>query len=144
MGALLGRSPMRSQVGADDFFQDPRAEPSWLRPALEAVNLNAYPAAASRRISVRASSTARRRCRSTPDRQYGRIGTPRVVLDLATCEFLDAGALGVIVGLELQLAARGQELVVDGATGQVKRLIDLARAISRQVRPPALKQTARP
>jgi anti-anti-sigma factor len=60
-------------------------------------------------------------------------GLPCVVLDLSTCEFLDAAALGVIVGLEQQLAANGQELVVDGATGQVGRLIELARAISPQV-----------
>jgi anti-anti-sigma factor len=60
-------------------------------------------------------------------------GLPCIVLDLSTCEFLDAGAPGVIVGLERQLAANGQELVVDGATGQVERLIGLARAISPQV-----------
>lgn len=56
-------------------------------------------------------------------------GLPCIVLDLSACEFLDAGAVGDIVGLELQLAANGQELVID-ATGRVERLIDLARAIS--------------
>jgi hypothetical protein len=30
----------RSQIGADDFFQDPRAEPTWLRPNVDAVTLN--------------------------------------------------------------------------------------------------------
>ncbi|MGD9735106.1 MAG: STAS domain-containing protein [Solirubrobacterales bacterium] len=59
-------------------------------------------------------------------------GLSCIVLDLSTCEFLDAGALGVISGLRLKLAANGQELVVQGATGQVERLIALARAISRQ------------
>jgi hypothetical protein len=33
-------SRVRSQIGADDFFQDPRAEPTWLRPNIDAVNLN--------------------------------------------------------------------------------------------------------
>jgi anti-anti-sigma factor len=61
-------------------------------------------------------------------------GLPCIVLDLSACEFLDAGAVGVIVGLELQLAANGQELVIDGASGRVERLIELARAISPQVR----------
>jgi anti-anti-sigma factor len=60
-------------------------------------------------------------------------GLSCIVLDLSTCEFLDAGALGVISGLQLQLAANGQELLVHGATGQVERLIELARAISHQV-----------
>lgn len=60
-------------------------------------------------------------------------GLSCIVLDLSNCVFLDAGALGVISGLQLQLAANGQELVVDGATGQVERLIELAGAISRQV-----------
>lgn len=30
----------RSQISADDFFEDPRAEPTWLRPNVDAVNLN--------------------------------------------------------------------------------------------------------
>jgi anti-anti-sigma factor len=60
-------------------------------------------------------------------------GLPCIVLDLSPCEFLDAGALGVISGLQLQLASSGQELVVHGATGQVKRLIELAGAISSQI-----------
>jgi len=30
----------RSQISADDFFQDPRAEPTWLRPNVDAVTLN--------------------------------------------------------------------------------------------------------
>jgi anti-anti-sigma factor len=70
-------------------------------------------------------------------------GLPCVVLDLSACEFLDAGALGVIVGLERQLAANGQELMVDGATGKVDRLIALARAISPQVCLGGPKQAAR-
>lgn len=66
-------------------------------------------------------------------------GLPCIVLDLSTCEFLDAGAAGVIVGLELQLAANGQELVVDGATGRVERLIELARTISPRICTPEPK-----
>jgi anti-anti-sigma factor len=57
-------------------------------------------------------------------------GLPCVVLELSGCEYLDAAALGVIVGLERRLAANGQELIVDGATGQVARMIALARAFS--------------
>ncbi len=66
-------------------------------------------------------------------------GPPCVVLDLSTCSYLDAGALRVIVGLERQFAANGQELVVDGATGRVERLIALATAISPQVHLPELR-----
>jgi len=33
-------SRARSQISADDFFGDPRAEPTWLRPNVDAVNLN--------------------------------------------------------------------------------------------------------
>jgi anti-anti-sigma factor len=68
-------------------------------------------------------------------------GLPCIVLDLSRCEFLDAAALGVVVvGMELELAANGQELMVDGATGQVERLIELGRAIAPQVcrRTPAI------
>jgi anti-anti-sigma factor len=61
-------------------------------------------------------------------------GLPCIVLDLSTCQFLDAGALDVITRMQSQLAANGQELLVDGATGQVERLIELARASSPQVR----------
>ncbi|HEV7615475.1 MAG TPA: STAS domain-containing protein [Solirubrobacterales bacterium] len=60
-------------------------------------------------------------------------GLPCIVLDLSTCQLLDAGALGVITKMQSQLAANGQELVVHGACGQVERLIELARAISPQV-----------
>jgi len=60
-------------------------------------------------------------------------GFPCIVLDLSTCRFLDAAALGVISGMHLQLADNGQELVVHGATGQVERLIELSKAISPQV-----------
>jgi anti-anti-sigma factor len=55
-------------------------------------------------------------------------GLPCVVLELSGCEFLDAAALAVIVGLKVQLAATGQELMVDGASGQVERMIGLTRA----------------
>ena len=61
-------------------------------------------------------------------------GLPCVVLDLSACEFLDAGAVGVIVGLEFQLAAHGQELAIEGATGRIEHLIELARAFSPPVR----------
>jgi anti-anti-sigma factor len=61
-------------------------------------------------------------------------GLPCIVLDLSRCEFLDAAALGVVVGTELELAANGQELMVDGATGQVERLIELGRAIWQRSR----------
>lgn len=47
-------------------------------------------------------------------------GLPCIVLDLSTCRFLDAGALDVITKMQSQLAANGQELVVQGATGQVE------------------------
>ncbi|HSS42998.1 MAG TPA: STAS domain-containing protein [Solirubrobacterales bacterium] len=47
-------------------------------------------------------------------------GLPCIVLDLSTCRSVDAGALGVIAGMQLQLAANGQELVIQGATGQVE------------------------
>ncbi len=47
-------------------------------------------------------------------------GLPCIVLDLSTCRFLDAGALDVITKIQSQLAAYGQELVVQGATGQVE------------------------
>jgi hypothetical protein len=57
-----------------------------------------------------------------------------VVLDLSGCEFLDAAVLGVIVGAHRQLGANGQELVVQGAVGQVERLMELSTAISSEVR----------
>jgi anti-anti-sigma factor len=59
-------------------------------------------------------------------------GLCSIVLDLSGCEFVDAGALGVIVGQQVQLAAEGQELVFHGATGQVARLIGLVGELSRQ------------
>lgn len=49
-------------------------------------------------------------------------GLPCIVLDLSMCRFRDAGALDVIAKMESQLAANGQELVVDGAIGQIERL----------------------
>jgi anti-anti-sigma factor len=61
-------------------------------------------------------------------------GFPCVVLDLCRCEFLDAAALGVIARAHDRLAAHGQELIVEGANGQVERLIGLASAISLEVR----------
>lgn len=30
----------RLQISADDFFEDPRADPTWLRPNVDAVNLS--------------------------------------------------------------------------------------------------------
>ena len=60
-------------------------------------------------------------------------GLPCIVLDLSTCQFLDATAFAVIARMQFQLAANGQELVVLGATGQVERLIELARAVSPHV-----------
>jgi anti-anti-sigma factor len=66
-------------------------------------------------------------------------GPPCVVLDLSTCGYLEAGGLGVIVELERRLAANGQELVVDGAAGQVERLIASAGAISPRARLPQLR-----
>jgi MFS superfamily sulfate permease-like transporter len=56
-------------------------------------------------------------------------------LELSSCQFLHAGALEVITKMQSELAANGQELVVDGATGQVERLIELARAISPEPKP---------
>jgi anti-anti-sigma factor len=47
-------------------------------------------------------------------------GLPCIVLELSSCRFLDAGALDVITKVQSELAANGQELVVQGATGQVK------------------------
>lgn len=47
-------------------------------------------------------------------------GLPCIVLDLSTCRFLDAGALDDIAKMRSELAANGQELVVQGATGQVE------------------------
>lgn len=41
-------------------------------------------------------------------------GLPCIVLDLSTCQLLDAGAFGVIAKMQSQLAANGQELVVQG------------------------------
>ena len=41
-------------------------------------------------------------------------GLPCIVLDLSTCRFRDADAHGVIAEMQSQLAANGQELVVDG------------------------------
>ena len=48
---------------------------------------------------------------------------------------LAMAALALVAGWFIlqQLAANGQELVVDGATGRVERLIELARAISPQM-----------
>jgi len=43
-------------------------------------------------------------------------GLPCIVLDLSTCQFLDADALGVVTKMQSQLAASGQELVVHGAS----------------------------
>ena len=78
-------------------------------------------------------------------------GLPCVVLDLSACEFLDAAVLGMIVRAGEQLAANGQELMVQGAAGQVERLIELATAISPEVRlngpriaPPTSGPAARP
>lgn len=140
---LIGLADVRRPSGKQSVNPDPESDRSCRRTALRIEQTVMW--AESRRITVRGeldrpgADALQRLLASTVG-----SGLPCVVLDLATCEFLDVGALGVIVGLELQLAACGQELVVDGATGQVKRLIDLARAISPQVRLPALKQTARP
>jgi anti-anti-sigma factor len=67
-------------------------------------------------------------------------GLPCIVLDLSHCEFPDAAALGVIVGMERELAANGQELMVDGATAQVERLIHLARMSAPSDRPRRLER----
>lgn len=42
-------------------------------------------------------------------------GLPCIVLELSSCQFLDAGALDVIAKMQSEFAANGQELVVDGA-----------------------------
>lgn len=120
---------------------DPESVRSRSRPALRIEQTVIW--AESRRISVRgeldhAGADALRRLLADTVGS----GLPCIVLDLSTCEFLDAGAPGVIVGLERQLAANGQELVIDGATGQVGRLIKLARAISPQVYLSGPKQAA--
>jgi anti-anti-sigma factor len=47
-------------------------------------------------------------------------GLPCILLELSSCQFLDAGALDVITKMQSELAANGQELVVQGATGQVE------------------------
>jgi len=47
-------------------------------------------------------------------------GLPCIVLELSSCRFLAARALDLITRMQSELAANGQELVVQGATGQVE------------------------
>jgi anti-anti-sigma factor len=61
-------------------------------------------------------------------------GLPCIVLDLSRCRSLDAAALSVVLEIEVELEANGQELMVDGATGQVERLIAGACDIPSRVR----------
>jgi anti-sigma B factor antagonist len=49
----------------------------------------------------------------------------RVVVDLAGVGFLDAGGVGTLVGAQADARERGHTLTVDGATGPVRRLLDL-------------------
>jgi anti-anti-sigma factor len=124
---LVALTDPRMRGGQDRVGSHPGSVRARTRPALRLEQTVIW--AESRQISVRGEldhagvDALRRLLADTVG-----SGLPCVVLDLSTCEFRDPGAFGVIVGLERRLAANGQELVVDGATGQVERLIELARA----------------
>ena len=50
---------------------------------------------------------------------------PYVIVDLDRCEFIDAGGLAVIHAAHRQMLQAGQELMICGASGQVRRVIEL-------------------
>jgi anti-anti-sigma factor len=54
-------------------------------------------------------------------------GAPLVVVDLSEVRFIDAAAIGVIVGGHAAAAARGRRLYVDGLQGRPARVFEILR-----------------
>jgi anti-sigma B factor antagonist len=54
-----------------------------------------------------------------------------VTLDLAHVDFLDSSGLRVIVGASNKLAERGGELVLEGASSAVERVLEVTGVIER-------------
>lgn len=52
-------------------------------------------------------------------------GATWIAIDLAGLEFLDATGVGVLVGARNRAMGTGADLVVRGARGRVRRLLDL-------------------
>jgi anti-sigma B factor antagonist len=52
-------------------------------------------------------------------------GVSRLVMDVSGVAFCDSSGLGVLVGARALLLARGGTLVVEGAAGQVARLLEI-------------------
>ena len=49
-----------------------------------------------------------------------------VLVDLSDCDFVDGTGLSILVSARLQLKDRGQEMLLRGAHGQVRRLLSTA------------------
>ena len=56
-----------------------------------------------------------------------------VMVDLDRCEFIDIVAVKLLVVAQAQLSSRGQKLLIFGATGQVRRLLEAVEAFDSRV-----------
>jgi anti-anti-sigma factor len=61
-----------------------------------------------------------------------------LLVDLGRCEFIDVAAVKLLVVTQEHLSGRGGELVIPGATGQVRRMLELVNAFDRRVLPAAV------
>ena len=66
-----------------------------------------------------------RRCEAAPD------PSPELVVDLSQVTFLDSTGIRALVDAEQALARRGGRLVVRGASGVVRRCLDVTGVLER-------------
>ena len=64
--------------------------------------------------------------RESVDRELGRMGARNVAFDLSKVTFMDSSGIGVIMGRYKITKALGGRVIVYGASGDVKRIIEMS------------------
>jgi anti-anti-sigma factor len=59
--------------------------------------------------------------------QFSEPGAKRFVLDLSGIDFIDSAALGMVLLARDTAISRGVHLILKGAAGQVKRIMEVAK-----------------